>query len=70
MNIFQKIAFANRISKAVKKSKQLIDSKKDLAENVRKHFENIIAEIQEIIKLLPDFRNIYNEVVAIIETIK
>ena len=70
MNIFQKIAFINRISKAVKKSKQLINSKKDLAENVRKHIENIAAEVQEIVKLLPDFRNVYHEAVEIIENIK
>jgi hypothetical protein len=70
MNIFQKIAFVNRISKAVKKSKLLIDSKKDLAEKVRKHIDNIIGEVQELVRLLPDFRNVYLEVVEIVENIK
>ena len=70
MNIFQKIAFINRISKAYKKSKKLIDSKKDLAEKVRKHLDNIMGEIQELVRLLPDFRNIYFEVTEIIENIK
>ena len=70
MNIFQKIAFLNRISKAIKKSKKLIDSKKDLAENVRKHLDKMLNEIQEITKLLPDFRNVYLEALEIIENIK
>ena len=56
MNIFQKIAFINRVSKAYKKSK--------------KHLDNIIGEIQELVRLLPDFRNIYFEVIEIIENIK
>lgn len=70
MNIFQKIAFVNRISKAVKKSKLLIDTKKDLAEKVRKHIDNIIGEVQELVRLLPDLRNVYLEVVEIVENIK
>lgn len=70
MNIFQKIAFINKISKAVKKSKKLIDSRKDLAEKVRKHLDNIIGEVQELVRLLPDFRNIYFEAIEIIENIK
>ena len=70
MNIFQKIAFINRISKAIKKSKKLIESKKDLAEKVRIRLDNISKEIQELVKLLPDFRNVYFEAVEIIENIK
>lgn len=70
MNIFQKISFINRVSKAVKKSKELIDCKKDLAEKVRKHLDNILGEIQELVRLLPDLRNIYFELIEIIENIK
>lgn len=70
MNIFKQIALANRIKKAFKKSKKLIDSKKDLAEKVRKHLDIILGEVQELLRLLPDFRNIYFEVVEIIENIK
>ncbi len=70
MNIFQKISLVNRIKKAVKKSKQLINEKKDLAENVRKHLDNILGEVQELVRLLPDFRNVYFEVIEIIEEIK
>ena len=70
MNIFQKISLINRISKAIKKSKKLIDSKHDIAEKVRKHIENIMFEFQELVRLLPDFRNVYFEIVAIIEDVK
>ena len=70
MNIFQQISLINRIKKAIKKSKKLIDSKKDVAEKVRKHLENIMSEFQELVRLLPDFRNIYFEVVDIIEEVK
>lgn len=70
INVFQAIGLYNRANKAVKKSKKLIDSKKDLAEKVRKHNENIMAEFQELSHLLPDLRNVYFEVVEIIENIK
>lgn len=70
MNVFQKISLINRISKAIKKSKKLIDEKKELAEKVRKHIENIMGEFQEIVRLLPDLRNIYFEIVEIVEETK
>ena len=70
MNIFQKILLLNRFSKAVKKSKDLIDNKKGLAEKVKKHIENIMGEVQELSHLLPDLRNVYLEVVEIVENIK
>ena len=70
MNIFQKIGFINRLTKAIEKSKKLIDEKKDLAEKVRKHLNNIGAEIQEVVRLLPDLRNVYFEALEIIDNIK
>lgn len=70
MNIFQKISFLNRITKAIEKSKKLIDSKKDVAEKVRKHLDNILGEIQELVRLLPDLRNVYFEAIEIFEELK
>lgn len=70
MNIFQKISLINRISKAIKKSKKIIDEKKEVAEKVRKHIENIMSEFQNIVRILPDLRNIYFEIVEIIEETK
>jgi len=70
MNIFQKISFLNRITKAIEKSKKLIDSKKDVAEKVKKHIENITVEVKELSHLLPDLRNMYIEIVEFVENIK
>lgn len=70
MNIFKAIGLVNKIEKAIKKSKFLIDSKKGLAEKVKKHIENIMGEVQELVRLLPDLRNVYFEVVEIVENIK
>lgn len=70
MNIFKAIGLINKIEKAIKKSKTLIDTKKDLAEKVRKHIDNIIGEVQELIRLLPHFRNVYLEIVEIVENLK
>ena len=70
MNIFKKIAFIKRIEKAIKNSKKLIDSKKDLAEKVKKHLNNICSEVQELVRILPDFRNVYLEIIEIIDNIK
>ena len=70
MNIFHAIGLANRIEKAVKKSKKLIDEKRDLAEKVRKHLENICGEAQELVRLLPDLRNVYFEIINLIEELK
>lgn len=70
MNIFQKISLINRISKAIKKSKKIIDERKEVAEKVRGYIENIMDNFQNIVRLLPDLRNIYFEIVEIIEETK
>lgn len=70
MNVFKKIALIKRIEKAIKNSKKLIDSKKDLAEKVKKHLNNICSEVQELMRILPDFRNVYFEIIEIIDNIK
>lgn len=70
MNIFQAIGLYNRANKAIKKSKKLIDSKKDLAEKVRKHIDNILSEFKELSSVLPDLRNVYLEIVTIIEEMR
>jgi len=70
MNIFQKVSLINKITKAIKKSKKIVDAKKGIAEDVKKHLDVICGEVQELLRLLPDFRNVYFEVVEIIEHIK
>lgn len=70
MNIFQRISLINRISKAIKKSKKIIDERKEVAEKVRGYIENIMDNFQNIVRLLPDLRNVYFEIVEIIEETK
>lgn len=70
MNIFKAIGLYNKIEKAIKKAKKLIDAKQGLAEKVKKHIDNIMSEFQELVRLLPDLRNIYFEIVEIIEETK
>lgn len=67
LNFFQKIVLLNKINKAYKASKKLIDSKKGLADEVRKILANIKADIEALVALLPDFKEAYNELKAIIE---
>lgn len=70
MNVFKAIGLFNKIEKAVKNSKKIIDAKKGTADQVKKIINNICGEIQDLIRLLPDFRNIYFEILEIIENIK
>lgn len=62
MNIFQKISLINKITRAIEKSKIIIDSKKDVAEKARKHIQNIIFELDGLVSILPDFRIPYREI--------
>lgn len=67
LNIFQKISLLNKINKAYKASKKLIDSKKGLAEEIKKIIANLKADFEALVALLPDFKEVYNEIKAIIE---
>lgn len=67
MNIFQKISFLRKVNKAYKASKKLIDSKKGLAEEIKKIIANLKADFEALVALLPDFKEVYNEIKAIIE---
>lgn len=67
LNIFQKICLLNKINKAYKASKKLIDSKKGLAEEIKKVIANLKADFEALVALLPDFKEVYNEIKAIIE---
>ena len=67
MNLIQKIKLLNKLNKAWKASKKLIDSKKGLADEVKKVLANIKADIEALVALLPDFKEVYNELKKIIE---
>lgn len=55
MNIIEAIILYKKINKAYKESKKLIDSKKGLAEEVRKAIATLQADLYIISVLLPDF---------------
>ena len=67
MNIIQQIKYANKIRKAYKASKKLIDSKKGLAEEVKKAILTLQADLCIIAQLLPDFKEVIEEEKKIIE---
>jgi hypothetical protein len=62
MNIFKILFLYNKIQKAIKKSKKIIDAKKGIAEEIKKHIDNIEGELQAIAVHLPDFRNLFSEI--------
>lgn len=62
MNILKILFLYKKIQKAIKKSKKVIDAKKGVAEEIKKHIDNIECELQAIAVHLPDFRNLIGEV--------
>lgn len=69
MNIFRKIALINRIKKATKKAKNMIDENQGLASDVKNRLSYLIADIEEMLSLLPQFKPIYKEVIEIVKEI-
>lgn len=69
MNIFKKIALVNKIKKAIKKSKKMIDNNQGLALDVRNRLNYLKADIEEMLSLLPQFKPIYKEVLEIVKEV-
>lgn len=69
MNIFKKIALVNKIKKAIKKSKKMIDENQGLAVDVKNRLRYLIADIEEMLSLLPQFKPIYKEVMEIVKEV-
>lgn len=69
MNIFKKIALVGKIQKAIKKSKKMIDENQGLAVDVKNRLRYLIADIEEMLSLLPQFKPIYKEVVEIVKEV-
>ena len=65
MNLIQKIKFIGKVNKAYKASKKLIDSKKGLAEEVKKVLASLKADVEALVALLPDFKEVYIEIKTI-----
>lgn len=67
MNLIQKIKLARKINKAYKASKQLIDSKQGLAKEVQKALLSLKSDLYLFATLLPDFKEVAEELKAIID---
>ena len=67
MNIIRAYQLYRKFNKAYKASKKAIDSKQGLAEEIKKVIANLKADFEALVALLPDFKEVYNEVKAIIE---
>lgn len=69
MNIFKKIALINRIKKSIKQAKKMIDTNNGLAVQVKNRIEYLINDVEELIRLLPQFKPIYKEIIEIVKEV-
>lgn len=69
MNIFKKIALINRIKKSIKQAKKMIDTNNGLAALVKNRIEYLINDVEELIRLLPQFKPIYKEIIEIVKEV-
>lgn len=67
MNIFKKLILINKISKAVKKAKNIIDNHSQLAEDLQKALLNLKADFEVLAALLPSLKSVYNDIKALLD---
>lgn len=61
------IFFIFKIKKAVKQTKKMLDTNKDLTKEVKRLIGNIKQDVEILLTYLPQFKPIYKEVVEIIK---
>ena len=69
MNIFKKIALINKIKKSIKQAKKMIDTNNGLAVQVKNRIEYLINDVEELVRLLPQFKPIYKEIIEIVKEV-
>lgn len=69
MNIFKKIVLINKIQKAVKQAKDMIDTNKGLADEIKKIIASLKVDIEALLNCLPQFKPIYKEVMKIVKEV-
>lgn len=67
MNIFKAIKLYNKLNKAYKASKKLIDSKEGLAKEMRKIIADGLLLIDRCAGILPEFKNTFAELKKIVK---
>lgn len=69
MNIFKKIALINKVKKAIKQAKKMIDTNLDLANEVKRTIGNLKTDIETLLTYLPQFKPIYKEIIEIVKEV-
>lgn len=69
MNIFKKIALINKVRKSIKQAKKMIDENNGLAAQVRNRIEYLVNDVEELVRLLPQFKPIYKEIAEIVKEV-
>jgi len=69
MNIFKKIALINKVKKAIKQTKKMLDTNKDLTSQVKRIIGNLKTDIEALLTYLPHFKPIYKEIIEIVKEV-
>lgn len=69
MNIFKKIALINKVKKAVKQAKKMIDDNQGLANEIKRVIGNLKADIEALLTYLPQLKPIYKEIIEIVKEV-
>lgn len=67
LNIFQKIALINKLSKAAKQARKIAENNKELAADLQKALLNIKASFEDLAKLLPSLKGVGADIKALFE---
>ena len=67
MNIIKKIVLFNRINKALKQAKQLIDRNREVTEEVKTIIANLKSNIEALVAVLPSLKVIYEDIKNILK---
>ena len=67
LNIFQKIALINKLSKAAKQARKIAENNKELAADLQKALLNIKASFEDLARLLPSLKGVGADIKALFE---
>lgn len=67
MNLFKKIALIGKIERSIKRLKELAKDNGQLGIDMQKALENLKADIDIFIGLLPSLRNVLNDIKKLID---
>lgn len=65
MNIF----FIFKVKKAIKQTKKMLDTNKDLTKEVKRVIGNLKDDVEALLAYLPHFKPIYKEIIEIVKEV-